>query len=85
MGVAKVLRDCCTENDGVSYDAFRVAGFALSALGVSTFIAGVIYSTVVTGKFDMAGFALGFGGMMSGLAVLATGVALKQKTDIPKE
>lgn len=84
MGVlAKLVKDCLTENDGESYDAFRVAGCALATLGIPTFIGGVIYTTVASGKFDATGFALGFGGMLSGLAVLAGGVALKQKTDKP--
>ena len=78
----KLIRDCLTENNGTSYDPFRVAGAALSAAGIPTFIGGAIVQ-IHTGKFDLIQFATAFAAMLAGLAVLAGGVALKAKTDTP--
>lgn len=78
-----LLHDCLTENDGVSYDPFRVGGFALSATGIPTFIGCAIWTTVKTGHFDAVAFGTAFAAMMAGMAALAGGVALKARTDAP--
>lgn len=79
--LVKLVKDCLTENDGQSYDPFRVGGAALSTLGIPTFAAGGIMSIVKSGTLDYVAFGTGFGAMMAGLAVLAGGVAFKAKTD----
>ena len=79
--ISKLVKDCLTENDGASYCPFRVSGSALSALGIPTYMAGGIMSIYKTGTLDYITFATGFGAMMTGLAVLAGGIALKAKTD----
>lgn len=77
----KLIKDILTENDGKSYCPFRVSGAALSTLAIPTFVAGGIVSIYKTGALDYITFATGFGAMMTGLAVLAGGIALKAKTD----
>ena len=77
----KLVHDCLTENDSKSYCPFRVAGASLSTLGIPTFVAGGAMSIYKTGTLDYITFATGFGAMMTGLAVLAGGIALKAKTD----
>jgi hypothetical protein len=79
--IKKLVKDCLTENNGTSYCPFRVAGASLSVLGIPTFVAGGIASIYKTGALDYITFATGFGAMMTGLAVLAGGIALKAKTD----
>lgn len=79
--ISKLIKDCLTENDGKSYCPFRVSGASLSALGIPTFVAGGVMSIIKTGTLDYITFATGFGAMMTGLAVLAGGIALKARTD----
>lgn len=79
--LVKLIKDCLTENDGVSYCPFRVAGAALSASGIPTYIGGGIVSIYKTGALDYVTFGTGFGAMMAGLAALAGGVAFKARTD----
>jgi hypothetical protein len=81
----KLLHDCLTENDGASYCPFRVAGFALSSTGIPTFIGGTIWDIYQTGHFDSMVFAGSFSAMMGGMTILATGVAIKARTDAPAE
>lgn len=79
----KLIHDCLTENNGITYCPFRVGGFALSASGIPTFIALSVWSSLKVGHFDVMTFAGGFTTMMGGLTILATGVALKARTDAP--
>jgi len=79
----KMIKDCLTENNGQSYCPFRVAGCALAASGIPTFLGCAIYATYKSGSFQFAQFGIGFASMMTGIAVLATGVAFKAKTDTP--
>lgn len=81
--IKKILRDCLTENDGKSYCLFRVVGGSMCFSGIPTFIGATIYSVIHRGVFDAVQFATGFGAMMTGLAILCGGVALKAKTDKP--
>jgi hypothetical protein len=76
----KLVKDCLTENNGSSYCPFRVAGAALSAAGIPTFLGCAVYAAY-QGHFDPIAFGGGFAAMMSGLGVLAGGIALKAKTD----
>lgn len=78
----KLVKDCLTENNGTSYDPFRVAGATLTSAGIPTFI-GAALVQIHTGKLDLFQFATAFATMLAGLAVLAGGVALKAKTDTP--
>lgn len=77
----KLVKDCLTEMDGKTYCPFRVGGFALSSTGIPTFIALAVYTAVKSADhhFDMIGFGTAFGAMMTGLALLAGGVAVKAK------
>jgi hypothetical protein len=79
----KLLHDCLTENDEVTYCPFRVGGFVLSGSAVPTFIGGAIWDICKTGHFDAMTFAGAFSTMMGGLTVLAAGVAIKARTDAP--
>jgi hypothetical protein len=77
----KMVKDCLTENNGTSYCPFRVAGGALAAGGIPTFIGCTVFATVSTGRFDSTQFGIAFGSMMAGLTALAAGVAFKARTD----
>lgn len=83
--IIKLFRDCLTENDGASYCPFRVGGFALSGSAIPTFIGCTIWTTIRSGQFDAVTFGAAFISMMSGLAILAGGVALKARTDTPAD
>jgi hypothetical protein len=78
--IKKLIHDCLTENDGTSYCPVRVAGAALASAGIPTFLGCALYSAY-QGHFDAVAFGGGFAAMMTGLGVLAGGVALKAKTD----
>lgn len=82
-GLKKLLRDCLTENDGASFCPFRVSGFALSSTAIPTFIGGTLWDIYKTGHFDSMVFAGAFSTMLGGLTILATGVAIKARTDAP--
>ena len=75
----KVVKDCATEVDGESYCTFRVSGCILTILGVPAFIFMSVYSVMndPSHHFDMLAFGSAFGGILSGLAMLAGGVAFK--------
>ncbi|SAK98559.1 hypothetical protein AWB80_07551 [Caballeronia pedi] len=79
--IKKLVHDCLTENNGTSYCPFRVGGCALTLGGIPTFLGCAIYTTVVNGHFQFTEFGVGFGAMMTGMGVLAGGVALKARTD----
>jgi hypothetical protein len=79
--LVKLIKDCLTENDGVSYCPFRVAGAALATSGIPAFVGGAIVDIYKHGTLDYVTFGTGFGAMMAGLAALAGGVAFKAKTD----
>ena len=75
----KIAKDCATEIDGESYCTFRVSACILTLLGVPAFIFMSIYSVVndPSHHFDMLAFGSAFGGILSGEALLAGGVAFK--------
>lgn len=81
----KLINDCLTETDGKTYCPFRVGGFSLSAAGIPTFLGLAVYAVVKSAahQFDMIGFGTAFGAMMTGLALLAGGVAVKAKGETP--
>jgi hypothetical protein len=81
--IKKVIKDCCTENNGTSYCPFRVSGFAFSAGACPTFTACAVWTTIQTGHMDYMAFGAGFASIMGGLALLAGGVAFKARTDTP--
>jgi hypothetical protein len=78
----KLCHDCLTENDGKSYDAFRLGGAALTVTSIPTFIWATIYQVLHEhGHFDYQGFGIAFGGICAGMGVLAAGVSVKARTD----
>jgi hypothetical protein len=78
----RMFRQVNTQNDGKTYDPVRLAGSALLIPGIPVFFWGVIYNTLQTHHFDFSGFAWGMGGISSVILSLATGVAVKARTDL---
>lgn len=78
--IKKLIHDCLTENDGQSFCPFRVGGAGLSATGIPTFIGASLWS-VIHGHWDPVAYGTAFAAMMSGMALLAGGVAFKARTD----
>lgn len=81
--VKKVFKDSTTENNGESYCAFRVAAVALLGTGFPTFLSCTVYTVYRNGTFDMVSFGTALCAMLSGTAVLAGGVAFKNRSDTP--
>ena len=81
MKMPKLLRDTLTENDGTTYCPVRVAGAALTSLGIPTFIGGAAWSAHAAHQFALMPFAQAFATMMGGVALLGGGVAAKALTD----
>lgn len=83
MGFRKVFDDCCSENDGKSYDLPRVAAFFMVFTGFPTFLALVAYSVYANTDhhFDMIAFGTAFGAILSGVAMVTGSIAFKQRTD----
>lgn len=62
---------------------FRVGGGLLTMLSVPTFIGLTVYSTArPEHHFDMIAFGTAFGAMMSGIGLLAGGVAFKARGEM---
>lgn len=84
MGIRKVFIDCCSENDGQSYDLPRVAAFFMVFTGFPSFLALTAYS-VYSGPdhhFDMIAFGTAFGAILSGVAMVTGSIAFKQRSDL---
>ncbi len=78
----KLVHDCLTENDGHSFDPFRVGGASLSLGAFPTYIWMGIMATLHNPMHPpLVEFAGGFATMMGGCALLAGGVAFKARTD----
>lgn len=81
--LAKVLKDCTTENNGTSYCPFRIGGMIFSAMVFPTFTWATIYSVLQTHHFDYMAFGAAVGAIFTSIALLAHGVAAKARTDTP--
>jgi hypothetical protein len=79
----KILKDCMTEQDGVTWCPFRIAGCGTTATSIPTFIWLAVWSALHGQPVDLKDFAIAFGGMMTGISVLAGTVAFKIKSEIP--
>ena len=79
LTIKKLIKDCTTEKDGKTFCPFRVGGFFLSASSFPTFIGLAVFAVVKdpSHHFEMVAFGTSFCAMMSGLAMLAGGVAFK--------
>ncbi len=74
-GLQKVIKDCFTGPDGVTYDPARV----LWIIGMVAFLAFTAHSIYKSNKdFDMVNFGLAYGGL---LAAGAAGVKVKETTE----
>jgi hypothetical protein len=76
----KLVHDCLTENDGISYCPVRLFGCGLAMGGIPTYLIGGIVA-IHTGHFEFQAFSIGFATMMGGLGALGLGVAAKAFTD----
>ena len=81
LTLKKVVKDCCTENDGVSFCPFRLMGFITASVGIPIFFGGTIWYSALSKTFDCFHFAQAFTTFMGGIALLATAVAIKAVTD----
>jgi len=76
--IKKLIHDCLTGADGVTYDPARVYG----AMAVNVFLGNSIYATVwLKQTFDYVNFGTGFGILLAGFGAC---VALKAKTEPPQ-
>lgn len=82
--IKKLLKDCMTEQDGRTYCPFRIAGAGLTSTSIPTFIGLSVWSVVKGGQhFSATDFSIAFGGMMTGISVLAGTVAFKTRSEAP--
>lgn len=70
----KLIRDCLTGLDGVTWDSFRI----LIAGGGGVFLGGGISEIVTTGRLTYQDFGLGFGAL---LAAGGGGILMKRHTE----
>lgn len=80
----KVIKDCFTGLDGVTYDPARVFGYGGAALGMIGFIADASVVAWKHGVFDSQAYGIGYGALLAGVAAVGGGVAWKAKTE-PKQ
>ena len=78
----KLCHDCLTQNDGKSYDPIRCGGALFTVPAIGVFLWGTVWSTMANHRFDFNGFAIGFGAICTGIALLAAGINIKARTDI---
>lgn len=81
--ISKLVRDCLTENDGISYCPIRAVGSGLTIPAIGIFL----YSSAVkahAGTLDLMGFALALGVMVGAVTTLfSAAIAVKAITDLP--
>ena len=70
----KLVNDCLTGCDGVTYDPARI----YLAMAVLVFLGATIVDALHAIKFDPQGFGIGFGALLAGGGL---GVSLKSKTE----
>jgi hypothetical protein len=81
--IKKIAKDCMTEQDGQTYCPFRIAGAGLTSTSIPAFIGLSIWSVVKDGQhFNATDFSIAFGGMMTGISVLAGTVAFKTRSEV---
>ena len=81
--IAKVLHDCSTGIDGVTYNPVRVIGYSSCTAGVVVFFANSIWMAFTKSTFDYVGFASGFAILTTSLIAVGTAEAVKTKTEPP--
>lgn len=84
MFIAKLIKDCMTGPDGLTFDPARVVGYPMSIAGFCVFFYASIKSVLATHAFDYVAFGTGFAAMMGGLLLVAGSVAAKNHTE-PKD
>jgi hypothetical protein len=72
--VKKLIKDCLTGKDGVTYDPARV----YLAMAVNVFLGATILDAMHSIKFDPQTFGIGFGALLAGGGL---GVSLKSGTE----
>jgi hypothetical protein len=82
--LSKLINDCLTENDGVSYCPVRVIGMGFGLLLVIMFVAGWVFLVYKTRTFDPTLFVATGASLMTVLVTAIAGsVSLKALTDKP--
>ena len=76
MSLGKLIIDCLTGIDGVTYDPARV----YLAMATLVFMGGGIMTVVHNKTIDFQAFGIGFGSLIAGGGL---GIALKAKTEPP--
>lgn len=80
--IKRLVSDCLTSANG-DYDPARIVGYGIALAGGVEFLVLTAYTTVRSGAFDGAQFAIGLTGVGGALAAAAAGVWLKKSTEVP--
>lgn len=73
--IAKIIHDCITGIDGVTYDPARIYG----ALAVLVFFVLAVVAVVIKSQpWDAQAYGIGFGALLAGFGL---GVGFKSKTE----
>ncbi|MEL6237026.1 MAG: hypothetical protein AAFO57_00155 [Pseudomonadota bacterium] len=80
--IKRLISDCLTGPNG-DFDPARVVGYGITMAGGVEFLVLTAYTTLRTGAFDGAQFAIGLTGVGGALAASAAGVWLKKSTEVP--
>ena len=77
MELTKLIKDCLTETDGVSYCPIRVMGVPSALALVATYSITAIHAATV----DLQAFGVGGAALLGGIASLGASLGYKAKTE----
>ncbi len=81
--IKKILHDCSTGIDGVTYNPVRLIGYSSCIGAVTMFFANSIWMAFTKSTFDYVGFGTGFALIMGALLAVGAAEAVKTKTEPP--
>lgn len=81
--LVKVIKDCSTGIDGVTYNPVRLIGYMSCTAAILTYLGNAVWLVFTKDSFDYVQFATGFSILMTGLIAVGAAEAVKTKTEPP--
>lgn len=79
--ISRVLHDCSTGIDGVTFHPVRVIGYSSCTAGFIVFFVNSICMAFTKSTFDYIGFSTGFSVLCTSLVAVGAAEAVKKNTE----